>query len=441
MTEEVKKEVKNETETKTPEVKQESKEKGTTNKGQETKQDSQEQQNSEFKGTSKKEQDIEKFLKEELPLEREDKDRAQRFGYFSIPYPSTIGDQAYSRNAEYHHKVVDRKVITENRGIYVQGPKSGKGPDVYFPPPESTEKLIAQKEKDEKNREEKEKKRKEQEIIEKAKLKERNPFKFKPAGPQIAFSFYKKLEDAKPLPERVLPLTIEPDKKKYKIDHFKVKTEVRNVQAAPTRSGTHPNDYFGYYRAEDEIQKKLEDMNKQDIEDKIKKVKESKTAPSKISFKPASLKLCEPFANDKKTYFLHDDKEMEDLLKQYKEDKKKGNERYKKPPNPVHHDKPFSPARMMFEGRAGLFMYKSEDYYLNKDIRYTKEYQKEKKEKEKNEKKIPIREIREKENQEKKAKFGKPFTYNKLVKSSTFAPPISSYMVNIKRDFPSIKFH
>ena len=33
------------------------------------------------------------------------------------------------------------------------------------------------------------------------------------------------------------------------------------------------------------------------------------------------------------------------------------------------------------------------------------------------------------------------FTYNRLMKSSTFAPPISSYMTNIKRDFPSIKFH
>lgn len=431
MTEEVKKEVKKETETKTPETKP----------AQTENQEKNEQQQPELGGITKKQRDIEKFLKEDLPIERDEKDKAQRFGYFSIPYPSTVGDQAYSRDAEYHHKVVDRKVITEKRGIYVQGPKSGKGPDVYFPPPETTEKLSAQKEKDEKIREENEKKMKEKEKIEKAKLKERNPFPYKPAGPQIAFSFYKKLDDAKPIPERTLPITIEPDKKKYKIDHFKVMTKPRNVQAAPTKTGTYPNDYFEYNRADEKLQKKLEEMNKQDIEDKLKKVKESKTAPSKISFKPASLKLCEPFANDRKTYFLHDDKEMEELLKQYKEDKKKGNERYKKPPNPVHHDKPFSPARMLFEGRAGLFMYKSEDFYLNKDKRYTKEYQKEKKEQEKNEKKIPIREIREKENQEKKAKFGKPFTYNKLAKSSTFAPPISSYMVNIKRDFPSIKFH
>ena len=124
---------------------------------------------------SKKQLDIQRSL-EEIAAERKEKDEQQRFGYFSVPYPASIGDQAYSQKQEYHHKVVDRKVITENRGIYAQGPKSGKGPDVYFPPPESTEKLMKQKEEDEKIREKREKKKKEQELIEKKKLKERNPF-------------------------------------------------------------------------------------------------------------------------------------------------------------------------------------------------------------------------------------------------------------------------
>lgn len=412
MTEEVKKE----NETKTPQE----------NTGQET--------------ISKKQKDIDKIL-EELPLERKEKQNLQRFGYFSIPYPSTVGDQAYSRSPEYHHKVVDRQVITENRGIYVQGPKSGKGPDVYFPPPESTEELMNQKEKDEARRAEKEKEMKEKEKLEIAKRKERNPFPFKPTGPQIAFSFYKKLDDDKPLPERTLPLTIEPDKRKYKIDHFKVQTKPRNIQASPNRPGVYPNDYFEFYRADDELQEKLKEMNEQDLKDKIEKVKKNKTAQSKIAFKPASLKLCEPFINDRSTYELHNEEEMKDLLKECKEKKLKGNPRYQKPPNPVHHDKPFSPANMVFNGRSGLFMYKSEEFYMNNDKRYTKEYRKEMKEKKENEKVIPIREIREKESNERKNKFGKPFTYNRLAKSSVFSPPISSYMVNIKKDFPSIKFH
>ena len=75
------------------------------------------------KEPTKKELDIQRSL-EEIAAERKEKDEQQRFGYFSVPYPSTIGDQAYSQKQEYHHKVVDRKVITENRGIYASAPKT-----------------------------------------------------------------------------------------------------------------------------------------------------------------------------------------------------------------------------------------------------------------------------------------------------------------------------
>ena len=91
-------------------------------------------QSAENASPSKKEMDIQRSLME-IDNERKEKDEQQRFGYFSVPYPSTIGDQAYSQKQEYHHKVVDRIVITENRGIYASGPKSGKGPDAYFPLP------------------------------------------------------------------------------------------------------------------------------------------------------------------------------------------------------------------------------------------------------------------------------------------------------------------
>ena len=55
-------------------------------------------------------------------------------------------------------------------------------------------------------------------------------------------------------------------------------------------------------------------MNKKDLDDKIEKVKQNKKATPKIVFKLASLKLCEPFANDKNTYELHNDQEMGELL-------------------------------------------------------------------------------------------------------------------------------
>ena len=383
---------------------------------------------------SKKELDIQRSL-QEIDNERKERDGQQRFGYFSVPYPSTIGDQAYSQKQEYHHKVVDRKVITENRGIYASGPKSGKGPDVYFPPPESTEKLLQQKEIDEKIRSEREKKKKQQELIEKKKLKERNPFPFKPGGPQPQFSFYKKLDDDKP----ELPLAKEQVKKTYKIGHFKVKTEIRNIQASPLKTGKFPADYFGFYYSDDNMQDRLKELNEKEKADRMEKIKQSKNAQPKVVFKPASLKKCDPFVSDRDTYELHNEQEIGDLLNEYKEIKKKGNPRYVKPKD-VLHDKPFSPARLKFDGRSGLFMYKNEDFYMNNDQRYSKEYLKDWKKikKEENDKAIKQR---EKENEERKKKFLKPFTYNRLMKSSTFAPPISSYMVNIKRDFPSIKFH
>ena len=383
---------------------------------------------------TKKELDIQRSLME-IDNERKERDEQQRFGYFSVPYPSTIGDQAYSQKQEYHHKIVDRKVITENRGIYASGPKSGKGPDVYFPPPEPTEKLLQQKEIDEKLRDEREKKKKQQELIEKKKLKERNPFPFKPGGPQVQFSFYKKLDDDKP----ELPLAKEKEKKTYKIGHFKVRTEIRNIQASPLKTGKYPADYFAFYYSDDNMQDRLKELNEKEKAERMEKIKQSKNAQPKVVFKPASLKKCDPFVSDKDTYELHNEQEIGELLNEYKEIKKKGNPRYVKPKD-VLHDKPFSPARLKFDGRNGLFMYKSEDFYKNNDQRYSKEYLKDWKriKKEENDKAIKQR---EKENEERKKKFLKPFTYNRLMKSSTFAPPISSYMTNIKRDFPSIKFH
>ena len=56
----------------------------------------------------------------------------QRFGYFSIPPNELLGDCYYSQAKEYNHKVIDRNVVIEKRGVYGMGPKSGKTPDAYF---------------------------------------------------------------------------------------------------------------------------------------------------------------------------------------------------------------------------------------------------------------------------------------------------------------------
>ena len=43
---------------------------------------------------------------------------AQRFGYFSIPYSSHIGDRFYSQERKKIYRTQEKTVITEPRGIY-----------------------------------------------------------------------------------------------------------------------------------------------------------------------------------------------------------------------------------------------------------------------------------------------------------------------------------
>ena len=54
------------------------------------------------------------------------------FGFFSIPPNHIIVDRYYLIPKKYNHKVVDRKIITEKRGIFITIVKSGKGHDAYF---------------------------------------------------------------------------------------------------------------------------------------------------------------------------------------------------------------------------------------------------------------------------------------------------------------------
>ena len=185
----------------------------------------------------KREQEIARIM-EDIEADRNEKDKLQRFGYFSIPYPAIVGDKAYSGAQHYeHHKVVDGKVITEKRGIYTQPGKKGKGNDVYFErvEPLSDDQVERLKELAKKDKEDlfaTVKERKEKKAI----------AQFKPPGPQEMFGFYKE-----PAPEREGTLTIEPDKKRFIGEGGKVKTENRGIYTHPTKLGNNPNDYFDYY--------------------------------------------------------------------------------------------------------------------------------------------------------------------------------------------------
>ena len=103
--------------------------------------------------------------------------------------------------------------------------------------------------------------------------------------------------------------------------------------------------------------------------------------------------------------------------------KKKGNQKYSKslPKGAIKHDRPFALARLMYVGRDGLF---DDNLYTLPEMT------------EKDKEKLKIKTVREKREEEEKLKATKrvPFTYNKLMKNSRFAPPISSFTTNLKKN-------
>jgi hypothetical protein len=374
--------------------------------------------------SERKEKDIEKQL-EQIQQDRNEMDQLRRFGFFTIPYPATVGDMAYSTtNTKKTFKIVDGKIKTENRNIFVAPLKKGKGTDVYFSPVEPESDEIIEKHKQMNDSEYKE-------LLKKVnKRKEKQAFiEFKPTGPQETFGFYKDI----PTPEAKDTLYIRPDPKRFILEGYKVKTENRGIFTNPTKlNPLHPNDYFQFYYADDATQERIKSLGEKDIKDKLDTVqlRKKKIPNPRPPFSPASLMKCEPFSSNVETYALYNDMEKEEKLKEYKEYKKKGNPKYSKslPKGCVKHDKPFQPARLIWIGRDGLF---DDNLYTLPEMT------------EKDKEKLKVKSVRQRKEEEEKMKPFKrnPFTYNKLMKISRFAPPISSFTTNLKKEFPTIKFH
>ena len=374
--------------------------------------------------STRKEQDIQKQI-EMIQNDRKEMDQYRRFGFFTIPYPATVGDLAYSAtNQKKNYQIIDGKIKTENRNIFVPPLKKGKGTDVYFSPvePESQEIIDSHIKMNEIEYK--------QLLAKVNKRKEKQPkTEFKPAGPQETFSFYKDI----PTPEPTGSLYIRPDPKRFILEGGKVKTENRGIFTNPTKVGiAHPNDYFQFYYADEPTQERIKILGQKDIQDKLDTVqlRKKKIPDPRPPFSPASLKKCEPFSSVSETYGIYNDAEKEEKLKEYAEYKKKGNPKFHRslPKGSVKHDKPFSPARLIWIGRDGLF---DDNLYTLPEMT------------EKDKEKLKIKSVRERKEEEEKLKpFRRnPFTYNKLMRISRFSPPISSFTTNLKKEFPTIKFH
>lgn len=333
-----------------------------------------------------------------------------RFGFFSIPCNNTIGDGFYSQDKNFHHTVVERKVITEKRGVYTIGPKTGKGPDAYFQIMDTTDancqKRLAEGQKEDYNNLMKTvQKRKEKEIV----------APFKPPGVQT----YKDDFDQHPF-VRNYALTKEPEKHYKVIDH-KVITEPRGIYTQPLKKGFYntPNILFSFTPLGHDKNEKF-DFN---LLKKERKKRCSSSIPAQRAYKkaffPASLKKNECFSNIPETYG-YDDKYFNNLKAQAERIRKNPNKKYSKyyPPNSAKHMRPFTPASLSKVGRDGLF---------NKDIWNCPSIP---------EKRVIVNQREKKEYEAAHRKV--PFTYNKLQKHSTFSPSIVTNQINMKRDFPSV---
>ena len=374
---------------------------------------------------SKAEECTQKQL-EQIAQDRNEMNELRRFGFFSIPYPATVGDLAYtSTNEKKNYKEVDRQVKTENPNILVAPLKKGRGNDVYFSPVEPLPDSVIEEHKKLNEAEYKELLNKVQKRKEKA-----GSIEFRPSGPQQTFGFYQDIE----APNPTGTLYIKPDPKRFIMEGYKVKTENRGIFTNPTKLGIslYPEDLFQFYYADDATQERIKTLGEKDIKDRLDKVqiRKKKIPDPRPPFMPASLKKCEPFSSVPETYSIYNDAEFEDKLKDYKEYKKKGNPKYSKslPKGAVNHLRPFAPARLIYLGRDGLF---DDNLYTLPEMT------------EKDKEKLRIKTVRERKEEEEKSKSTKrmPFTYNKLMRISRFAPPISSFTTNLKKEFPTIKFH
>lgn len=355
---------------------------------------------------------IEKII-EETKADFDQISTVPRFGFFSIPPNQIIGDRYYSLKKEFNHKVVDRNVISEKRGIFTTPGKSGKGHDAYFQSLDTTDEGVQQRliegwKKDNEKHLEK---------VQKQKANITTPV-FKYPGVQ----HYKDEFDQHPV-ERNFPI----DKEKPRIAKIidgQVITEKRGIFTQPMKKGFHntPGIYFSYAPLHENNENKInEQLQNKNLKKRKKRPQSSVPLQRayKVAFKPASLKKNECFSNIRETYG-YEDKYFNNLKKQSDIDRKNNNRKYYNPPpaGSVKHMRPFTPAHLGKSGRDGLFDQRVWDCPSIPEKRII----------------INQREKKEYERAHRKA----PFKYNIMHEQTRFSPPIMTNKLNMRTYYPCI---
>ena len=353
---------------------------------------------------------IQKIM-EETQKDFDDISKAPRFGFFSICPNQIIGDRYYSLNKEFNHKVVDRRVISEKRGIFTTPGKTGRGHDAYFQSLDTTNEDV------QKRLAEGWKKDYEKHL---QRVQEQKKHVITPVFKYPGVQHYKD-EFAQHPVERNFPIYKEKPRI-AKIVEGKVITEKRGIFTQPMKKGFNntPGIYFNYAP--------LHENNENKIQEELKKKNSRKRRPQsslplqrtyKQAFKPASLKKNECFSNIRETYG-YEDKYFDNLKKMSDIDRKNRNKKYQNPPPPgsASHMRPFSPSHLGKFGRDGLFDQRIWDCPQIP------------------EKKVIInqREKKEYERTHRKA----PFKYNIMQEQARFSPPIMTNTINMRNNYPCV---
>lgn len=269
--------------------------------------------------------------------------KKSRFGYFSIPYPQTIGDRCYAFKGKPHERDEQGKVKIMPRNIQTTIPKWGKTLDVYF-----DSKFI----KEDKGILEKNKKIaiEEKEILLKTiranKKIEVKTKKFKPSGPQTIKDIFK-------LNPYVLNKPIFKEKERttfYDKEKKKLVLPNRNIMTSPPKKGFNntPGILFSY--------PKTEKFNK--IRPKSVAII-NKEKSSKEVFRPANTQLNEFFVSDKETYGLP--KNIREKFEgEYKRARSAGGKKYQKFYKDywLKQERAFFPASGVKKGEKGYFSHR-----------------------------------------------------------------------------------
>lgn len=278
-------------------------------------------------------------IKEKMMKDADTLGVKSRFGFFSIPYPATIGDRYYAYKGKPHERDENGKVITLPRNPQSMALKTGKGPDVYFNNAVKEEKKYIEEKKLNSIKDH-------QNFINNVKNKKTKTHfdVFKPGGPQELKDYFTKTKFVckdglyKPPPKKAYV-----DKETHKVI-----IENSNIKTNPSKKGTssYPNILFSY---PENNYKKGEKRPNTTVKYHPKKVFEK-------PFKPANTMLNGFFLDDKNQYGPPKSM-LNKFSEEYKRAKTAKKEKYSKPKGDhfATHNKNFFPSSGVKKGEQGFF--------------------------------------------------------------------------------------